>query len=79
MVHNAKRTKRQRFHIKDNTDSIEIVIWGSNVKKCKNLAVGDVVKLTDVKINKYFSSVTLQSTYITDIEQVAPHCSPDVN
>eukprot|EP00066_Takifugu_rubripes_P009217 XP_003975963.2 PREDICTED: uncharacterized protein LOC101067288 [Takifugu rubripes] len=68
---NAKRrTKKQHFHIKDNTDSIEVVIWGRNVKKCENLAVGDVVKLTNVKINKYFDSVTLQSTSITNIEQV---------
>lgn len=42
------------------------------------MAVGDVVKLTDVKINKYFDSVTLKSTSITNIEQVTPHCSPDV-
>lgn len=76
---NGKRTKKQHFHIKDNTDSIEVVFWGINIKKCKNLAVGDVVKLTDVKIKKYFSSVTLQSTYSTNIEQVAPRCRPDVH
>eukprot|EP00066_Takifugu_rubripes_P029874 XP_011619140.1 PREDICTED: uncharacterized protein LOC105419338 [Takifugu rubripes] len=67
---NAKRrTKKQHFHIKDNTDSIEVVIWGRNVKKCENVAVGDVVKLTNMNI-KNLESVTLQSTDITNIEQV---------
>ncbi|TWW74542.1 hypothetical protein D4764_14G0005450 [Takifugu flavidus] len=67
---NAKRrTKKQHFHIKDNTDSIEVVMWGKNVKKCENLAVGDVVKLKNMNI-KNLESVTLQSTDITNIEQV---------
>lgn len=79
IVVNQKTTQKQQFQIEDNTGSITVVIWGNKIKKCRNLGVGDAINLTDVKINKSCSSVTLQSISDTDIEQVAPHRSADVH
>ncbi|XP_078122447.1 uncharacterized protein LOC144527959 isoform X2 [Sander vitreus] len=65
-----KLTKKQRFQLKDETDSIEIVMWRDATEQCKGLSVGDVVKVTNMKINEYFGKISLNSTGNTRIEKV---------
>lgn len=74
-----KTEKRQSFGIEDDTDSIEVVFWGDKTQQCKNLSVGDVIVLNNVKINRYYNYVSLQSTRNTDIKEVDSHCSLDPN
>ncbi|XP_070839622.1 uncharacterized protein [Chaetodon trifascialis] len=62
--------KRQSFKLKDDTDSIKIYMWGEETKQCKGLSVGDVIKVTDVKINKFHETVSLNSTGFTQIQEV---------
>lgn len=79
-VKNQKKTeKMQSFCIEDDTDAIEVVFWGYKTQQCKNLSVGDVIVLNNVKINWYFNKVSLQSTFAANIEQVDSDCSLDPN
>lgn len=79
-VKNQKKTeKMQSFRIEDDTDAIEVVFWGYKTQQCENLSVGDVIVLNNVKINRYYSKVSLQSTPATNIEQVDSDCSLDPN
>lgn len=74
-----KTEQRQPFCIEDDTDSIEVVFWGDKTQQCKKLSVGDVIVLNNVKLNRYYSKVSLQSTHTTNIEQVDSVCSLDPN
>ncbi|XP_028451490.1 uncharacterized protein LOC114566867 isoform X2 [Perca flavescens] len=65
-----KWTKKQHFHLKEETDSIEIVMWREATEQCKELSVGDVVKVTNMKTNEYFGTVSLNSTGNTRIEMI---------
>ncbi|XP_039632619.1 uncharacterized protein LOC120543565 [Perca fluviatilis] len=65
-----KLTKKQHFQLKDETDFIEIVMWREATEQCKGLSVGDVVKVTNMKTNKYFGNISLNSTDYTRIEKV---------
>lgn len=79
-VKNQEKTeKRQSFRIEDDTDSIEVVFWGNKTQQCNTLSVGDVIVLNNVKISRYYKTVTLQSTRATNIKQVDSHCSLDPN
>ncbi|XP_044077204.1 uncharacterized protein LOC122887768 isoform X2 [Siniperca chuatsi] len=69
-VRRAKTTKRQHFRMKDDTDSIGICMWDENTNQCKDLAVGDVVKVTNVKTGHYHGTVSLSSTGFTRIHKV---------
>ncbi|TDH05428.1 hypothetical protein EPR50_G00142580 [Perca flavescens] len=57
------------FQLKDNTDSIDIFMWGDAIEQCKGLLVGDVVKVTNMKIHQFFET-TLNSTVYSRIEKV---------
>ncbi|XP_076606840.1 uncharacterized protein LOC143332890 [Chaetodon auriga] len=69
-VQSKERKKRQSFKLKDDTDSITICMWGEETKQCKGLSVGDVIKVTNMKINKYYETVSLNSTGFTQIHKV---------
>lgn len=70
-VMKQRKTKKQDFHLKDDTDSIKVSVWGENTQQCKGLLVGDIVKVTNVKTN-YFRGVTsVNSTPFTRIHKVA--------
>ncbi|XP_005751283.1 uncharacterized protein LOC102207572 [Pundamilia nyererei] len=69
-VMKQRKTKKQDFHLKDDTDSIKVSVWGENTQQCKGLLVGDIVKVTNVKTN-YFRGVTsVNSTPFTRIRKV---------
>lgn len=75
---NKKKTeRRQSFHIKDETDSIEVVFGGEKIQQCKNMSVGDVIVLNNVKVTRDNKTVSLHSTSTSDIIQVDSHCSLD--
>ncbi|XP_078122774.1 uncharacterized protein LOC144528171 [Sander vitreus] len=67
-----KKRKRQRFQLKDETDSIDIFMWGDETEQCNGLSVGDVVKVTNMKTNKYYENILLNSTVHTRIEKMDP-------
>ena len=61
----------QRLQIKDDTGSISICMWGEDTRQCKGLSVGDVIQATNMKINHYYNTITLNSTGATKIQKVA--------
>lgn len=77
---NRRKKKRQHFQLEDNTDSIRICMWGESTNQCKGLSAGDVIKVTNMKINQYFENVSLNSTASTRLHKVAAvtSCSADV-
>ncbi|KAK2827954.1 hypothetical protein Q5P01_018988 [Channa striata] len=66
----GKNTKRQDFHLKDDTGFIRICMWAGNTEQCKEISIGDVVKVLNVKINHYFNIISLNSTGFTRILKV---------
>ncbi|XP_031162584.2 uncharacterized protein LOC116054974 [Sander lucioperca] len=66
-----KLTKKQHFQLKDETDSIEIVMWREATEQCKGLSKGDVVKVTNMKTKEYFGKISLNSTGNTRIEKMS--------
>lgn len=67
VTHQRKKVARQSLQVKDDTDSIKICMWGENTKQCKGLSVGDVIKVTNMKLNMYYDNVSLNSTAHTEI------------
>ncbi|XP_027129328.1 uncharacterized protein LOC113744337 isoform X2 [Larimichthys crocea] len=65
-----KKVNRQDFQLKDKTDSIMISMWRDHTKQCKELSVGDIIKITNMKISKYFKNTSLNSTGFTKIHKV---------
>lgn len=62
-----KKKARQSLQVKDDTDAIKICVWGDKTKQCKGLSVGDVIKVTNVKVNMYYGNASLNSTTRTEI------------
>ncbi|XP_042286460.1 uncharacterized protein LOC121909803 [Thunnus maccoyii] len=62
-----RTTKTQEFHLEDDTDSISICMWGGNTEQSKEISVGDVIKVTNVKTSHYHDTVSLNSTGFTRI------------
>lgn len=69
-VQNKEKKKMQTFQLRDDTDSIRICMWGEETKQCKGLSVGDVIKVTNVKTNQYYETVSLSSNALTKIQKV---------
>lgn len=65
-----KKVNRQDFQLKDKTDSIMISMWRDHTKQCKGLSVGDIIKITNMKISKYYENTSLNSTGFTKIHKV---------
>ncbi|XP_039632755.1 uncharacterized protein LOC120543670 isoform X2 [Perca fluviatilis] len=65
----GKDDTERGFQLKDNTDSIDIFMWGDAIEQCNGLSVGDVVKVTNIKIHQFFET-TLNSTVYSRIEKV---------
>ncbi|KAF6740038.1 hypothetical protein FQA47_005810 [Oryzias melastigma] len=61
------KKKRQEFKLEDCTGSIYITLWGEDIKHLKGVSVGDTVKVTNVKTNHYYDTVSLNSTDSTRI------------
>ncbi|XP_078122677.1 caspase recruitment domain-containing protein 18-like [Sander vitreus] len=47
-------------------------MWGDETEQCNGLSVGDVVKVTNMKTNKYYENISLNSTVHTRIEKMDP-------
>ncbi|XP_070773864.1 uncharacterized protein [Enoplosus armatus] len=69
-VKDKRKTERQHFQLEDDTDSITISMWGEVTNQCKELSVGDVIKVTNLKRNQHYDTVSLNSTGFTRIQQV---------
>ncbi|XP_036975494.1 uncharacterized protein LOC119031252 isoform X2 [Acanthopagrus latus] len=65
-----KKQKTQRFKIRDDSDSINICMWGEDTKQCTGLSVGDVVQAANMKTNWYRDIISLNSTGFTKIQKV---------
>ncbi|KAL7389297.1 hypothetical protein ABVT39_001228 [Epinephelus coioides] len=65
-----EKTKKQTFQLKDETDSIRICMWGDATEQCKGLSPGDVIKVSNMKTNKYYDKISLDSTGYTRIDKV---------
>ncbi len=71
MVRDVRNTTdRQNFKLKDDTDSIRICMWGEETKQCVGLSAGDIIKVINLKTNKYYEDVSLNSTILTKIQKV---------
>ncbi|XP_053188101.1 uncharacterized protein LOC128371748 [Scomber japonicus] len=62
-----RTTKRQEFLLQEDKESIRICMWGENTKQVKEISVGDVVNVTNVKTSRYHNTVSLNSTGFTRI------------
>ncbi|XP_041657784.1 uncharacterized protein LOC121519072 [Cheilinus undulatus] len=70
VAYQKQKKKTQRFKLKDESSSTWICMWGEETQQSKGLSVGDVVKLTNMKVNKYYDEVKLNSTGSTKTEKV---------
>ncbi|XP_062288559.1 uncharacterized protein LOC133993584 [Scomber scombrus] len=67
-VKNQRRKKEKKeFHLKDDTGSIHITLWGKDVAQIRGISNGDFVRVTNVKTNRYNETVSLNSTNFTEI------------
>ncbi|CAK6979984.1 Hypothetical predicted protein [Scomber scombrus] len=62
-----RTTKKQEFLLQEDKESIIICMWGEDTEQIKDISVGDVVKVTNVKTSHYHSTVSLNSTGFTRI------------
>ncbi|XP_062289532.1 uncharacterized protein LOC133994300 [Scomber scombrus] len=62
-----RMTKKQEFLLQEDKESISICMWGEDTEQIKDISVGDVVKVTNVKTSHYHSTVSLNSTGFTRI------------
>lgn len=65
-----QRKERLEFKLADQTDSIWITLWGDDTKQLTGQSNGDVVRVTNVKTNRYYDTVSLNSTDFTRIVKV---------
>ncbi|XP_041658033.1 uncharacterized protein LOC121519256 [Cheilinus undulatus] len=68
VAYQKQKKKTQRFKLKDESSSTWICMWGEETQQSKGLSVGDVVKLTNMKVNNYYDE--LNSTGSTKTEKV---------
>ncbi|RVE63411.1 hypothetical protein OJAV_G00135770 [Oryzias javanicus] len=61
------KKKIREFKLEDRTGSIYITLWGKDIQHLKSVSVGDTVKVTNVKTNHYYDTVSLNSTDSTRI------------
>uniref|UniRef100_UPI003AAFC45E uncharacterized protein n=1 Tax=Centroberyx gerrardi TaxID=166262 RepID=UPI003AAFC45E len=64
-----RTTQRRDLHLQDDTGSIRICLWGDRANQCP-AAVGDSVRVTNVKTNHYMETVSLNSTGLTRVYKV---------
>lgn len=60
--------------MEDGTGSITVYFWEKQVQQRKTLCIGDVIKLTGVKIDQYLDTVSLKATCDTELVKVDPRC-----
>ncbi|KAK2827956.1 hypothetical protein Q5P01_018990 [Channa striata] len=65
-----KKKERRDFRLEDGTDSIRISMWGGDIMQLRGISSGDSVRVTNVKTNCYYDTVSLNSTDFTRIHKV---------
>ncbi|KAM9332407.1 uncharacterized protein KZ484_017517 [Pholidichthys leucotaenia] len=65
-----RKSDIQKFKLSDSTGSIWVTLWGNDVGQLRGISSGDFVKVINVKINRYYEEVSLNSTDYTRIVQV---------
>ncbi|XP_074527647.1 uncharacterized protein LOC141791266 [Halichoeres trimaculatus] len=70
VFYQQQKKKTQRLKLKDETGSIWICMWGEVTEQCKDLSLGDVVTMTNVRTNHYCGDITLNSSAFTKIYKV---------
>ncbi|KAK1874619.1 Replication factor A [Dissostichus eleginoides] len=68
--HKEKMTNQQRFKLSQEAEEISVTMWDEATKQSKDLSVGDVLLLTNMKPNEYCGKVSLNSTKFTKINKV---------
>ncbi|XP_067465101.1 uncharacterized protein [Thunnus thynnus] len=71
MKNQQKKKEKQDFHLNDGKDSIRITLWGKDTKQLREISDGDFVRVTNVRTNHYYETVSLNSTDFTRIYKVA--------
>ncbi|XP_029375486.1 uncharacterized protein LOC115054398 [Echeneis naucrates] len=61
------KKKKQDFQLAEDEDFIRISLWGNHIQQLRGISDGDVIKVLNVNINRYFDSVSLNSTDHTRI------------
>ncbi|KAL3043140.1 hypothetical protein OYC64_020954 [Pagothenia borchgrevinki] len=51
--HKEKKTNQQKFKLKQEDEEISVTLWGEATEQSKDLSVGDVVLLNNMKPNEY--------------------------
>ncbi|XP_042287069.1 uncharacterized protein LOC121910104 [Thunnus maccoyii] len=70
-VKNQRRKKdKQEFQLNDGKDSIRITLWGKDTAQLRGTSDGDFVRVTNVKTNHYYKTVSLNSTDFTRIFKI---------
>ncbi|XP_044227151.1 uncharacterized protein LOC122995837 [Thunnus albacares] len=70
MKNQRRKKDKQDFHLNDGKDSIRITLWGKDTKQLTGTSDGDFVRVTNVKINHYYETVSLNSTDFTRIFKI---------
>ncbi|XP_023197649.1 uncharacterized protein LOC111610009 [Xiphophorus maculatus] len=67
-----KRTKVniRKFQLEDETGSIWITLWRKDTEQLRGTSVGDSVRVTNLTTNRYYETVSLNSTDFTRIYKV---------
>lgn len=74
-----KKKKGQDLQLKDDTGSIRICMWGEDTKQCKEILIGDVIRVNNVRIRRFYDNLSLNSTGFTRIHKVsASTCCRDL-
>ncbi|XP_034072426.1 uncharacterized protein LOC117546333 isoform X2 [Gymnodraco acuticeps] len=66
--HEEKKTKR--FNLKQEADEISVTMWDEAIQQTKDVSVGDVILLNNMKRKVYLREVYLNSTQFTKITKV---------
>ncbi|XP_067465080.1 uncharacterized protein [Thunnus thynnus] len=70
MKNQQRKKDKQDFHLNDGKDSIRITLWGKDTKQLTGTSDGDFVRVTNVKTNHYYETVSLNSTDFTRIFKI---------
>ncbi|XP_036404359.1 uncharacterized protein LOC118791183 [Megalops cyprinoides] len=62
--------EKRMLTLRDETGSIDVCLWRNHAKN--RVTVGDCVNISNVKVNKYFDTISLSSTGKTTVKKVAP-------
>ncbi|XP_033969986.1 uncharacterized protein LOC117469627 isoform X2 [Trematomus bernacchii] len=68
--HKEKKTNQQKFKLSQEDEEITITMWDEATEQSKDLSVGDVLLLNNMKPNEYCGKVSLNSTTFTKITKV---------